>query len=246
MQGQETLTPYHFSLNNPVTYNDPTGNCPWCGVIGGIGGFIYGAAKYGFKNGGWKKVVATTAAGAIGGLTMGLGSGLIAGAGLTGANAAMAAGGTAILSGAASSLTDQGISMALGAQDKFDGADLAYSMTLAVPELIFSKAVVDPIGNSVKSELSGAITDGAISTLTAKERGNIVKDVAKNLRKEIGSGITRKQSKTAAEKIVNMMETTEQNTIRVGIKITNNAVNVSGVIVENVVDDASKEKIQNQ
>lgn len=69
-----------------------------------------------------------------------------------------------------------------------------------------------------------------------------VKDIAKNLRKEIGSGITRKQSKTSAEKIVNIMRTTEQNAIRVGIEITDNAVKVTGFVVGNVIDDTSKEK----
>ena len=251
-QGQEVLTPYHFALNNPVTYSDPTGKCPWCigAIIGGVGGFIYGAVKHGFKNGGWKKVLATTAAGAVGGATLGLGTGAIIGAGgaatMSTAGAAMAEGGVAILSGAASNLTDQGISMALGTQDKFDGADLAYSMTLAVPEMILSKAVTEPIGNSIKSQLSEAITDGAINTLSAGERGQIVKDVAKNLRKEIGGGITRKQSKIAADKIVNMMEKSEQETLRVGIKIVDNSVKVSSVIVDNVVNDTNKEIIKNQ
>ena len=33
--GQESLTPYHYSLNNPVRYNDPLGDCPpWiCGAL---------------------------------------------------------------------------------------------------------------------------------------------------------------------------------------------------------------------
>lgn len=35
---QESLTPYQFSGNNPSTFNDPDGKCPWCI------GFIIGAA----------------------------------------------------------------------------------------------------------------------------------------------------------------------------------------------------------
>ncbi len=27
---QESLSPYHFSGNNPILYNDPDGKCPWC------------------------------------------------------------------------------------------------------------------------------------------------------------------------------------------------------------------------
>ncbi|MBC7508703.1 MAG: hypothetical protein H7320_08145 [Ferruginibacter sp.] len=39
---QESLTPYHFSGNNPSTFNDPNGKCPWC--WGAIIGF---AVEYG-------------------------------------------------------------------------------------------------------------------------------------------------------------------------------------------------------
>jgi RHS repeat-associated protein len=41
--GQESLTPYQFSYNNPVRYNDPDGKCPTC-VVGGIIGFVVDAA----------------------------------------------------------------------------------------------------------------------------------------------------------------------------------------------------------
>jgi len=31
--GQESLTPYHFSYNNPSTFSDPDGKCPFCPAI---------------------------------------------------------------------------------------------------------------------------------------------------------------------------------------------------------------------
>ena len=40
--GQEALTPYHFSGNNPSTFNDPNGKCPWC-----LGAIIGAAVEYG-------------------------------------------------------------------------------------------------------------------------------------------------------------------------------------------------------
>ena len=39
---QESLTPYQFSGNNPSTFNDPSGKCPWC-----LGAIIGAAVEYG-------------------------------------------------------------------------------------------------------------------------------------------------------------------------------------------------------
>lgn len=41
--GQESLSPYHFSYNNSVRYDDPDGKCPTC-ILGGI---IGAAVDYG-------------------------------------------------------------------------------------------------------------------------------------------------------------------------------------------------------
>jgi RHS repeat-associated protein len=247
--GQDALTPYHFSGNNPSTFNDPDGKCPWCvgAIIGGVGGFAYGAVKYGFKNGGWKKVLATTLGGAVAGGTLGLATGLLGSAGgastLGGANVAMASGGAAIFGAAAGNLTEQGTSIALGAQDNFDSKDLTYSMVLALPEALLSKAIFDPVGNAIKSELSGAITEGAISTLSGRERGKIVKDVAKQLKGVYGSEISRKNAKIAAAKIVNHMEESQSDIMRFSIKVTENGVSVGTTIVENKVSDKIKDEL---
>jgi RHS repeat-associated protein len=39
---QESLTPYQFSLNNPIRYNDPDGKCPSC-LVGGLIGLVVDA-----------------------------------------------------------------------------------------------------------------------------------------------------------------------------------------------------------
>ncbi|MCS6975307.1 MAG: hypothetical protein NZM13_12560 [Cyclobacteriaceae bacterium] len=40
-EGQEVLSPYQYSYNNPVKYNDPYGDCPWC-----IGALVGAATDY--------------------------------------------------------------------------------------------------------------------------------------------------------------------------------------------------------
>ena len=42
--GQESWTPYQYGYNNPIRYNDPYGDCPWC-----IGALIGAATDYGLQ-----------------------------------------------------------------------------------------------------------------------------------------------------------------------------------------------------
>ena len=45
VEGQESLSSYHFSYNNPVRYSDPDGRCPTCLVGAVVGGVV----DYGFQ-----------------------------------------------------------------------------------------------------------------------------------------------------------------------------------------------------
>jgi RHS repeat-associated protein len=62
-----------FVGGNPISYNDPTGNCPWCfsAVVGGIvgGGFNLLNQLSGDKPINWTSVAIATGSGAIGGAT---------------------------------------------------------------------------------------------------------------------------------------------------------------------------------
>ncbi len=41
---QESWTPYQYGYDNPVRYNDPYGDCPWCAVVAGA--WEYGSQVY--------------------------------------------------------------------------------------------------------------------------------------------------------------------------------------------------------
>ena len=76
---------YCYTLNNPIRYNDPSGHCPWCIVIGAvIGGAIgYGAQVYNnYQNdivNPWTTNISaeTIIGGAVAGATIGLGVGVV-------------------------------------------------------------------------------------------------------------------------------------------------------------------------
>ena len=84
-------SPYAYVNNQPTVFTDPTGECPWC-ITGLIGGAV-GALTYGVRVAvdddlafSWKGLGVNTAAGAIGGATVGLGGPLAAGAIAVGVN----------------------------------------------------------------------------------------------------------------------------------------------------------------
>ena len=91
-----TGQPYAYAGNNPLTYGDPSGRCPWCALVGaavGAGAYLGISALTG-RPITWQGVAAATVAGGITGLTFGL-----AGAAALGADGALTVEGLATAGG---------------------------------------------------------------------------------------------------------------------------------------------------
>jgi hypothetical protein len=90
---------YCYTLNNPVRYNDPSGHCPWCVVIGAVVGAAVGYGAQVVNNyqndvaNPWTTNISAEAilGGAVAGATVGLGVGVVS---------VLAGGGAAAVGGA--------------------------------------------------------------------------------------------------------------------------------------------------
>ena len=62
------INTYAYALSNPMTYTDPTGQCPWC-VFGAVvgGGLNLASQLYSGHEIDWSSVIASTVTGALGG-----------------------------------------------------------------------------------------------------------------------------------------------------------------------------------
>jgi hypothetical protein len=245
------ISAYAYNLNSPIQYKDPDGRLPLPvigAIVGGAGGFVYGAIKYGFSGDNWKKTMAATAGGAIAGATLGLGGAGIAAAGgtsaLGAANSLYILGGSALAGGAAGNLTEQGVNMALGSQSGFNEGDFVMSLALSIPEALLGEALGNTVGGAVKSEMTKSLTKNMIST--SRQENKFIKDAMKTIRESSGGQISRKDARIAATKALNIARETEQEVLNFTITVTERGVDVTNVGVSRIGGDAIRSTTENQ
>ena len=197
-------SPYVGFNNSPTMITDPEGDLGWIGaIVGGAVGFVYGAVKYGFKKGNWKRVIATTVGGAVAGATLNAGLGAATTAGLTGANMAFAFGASSIASGITGNLAEQGVNMLLGAQKKFNEQDFIASLIVSVPAGIVGAGFGEG-GKRALNHVTKKLEGTLIKKTSFQTRKQFMKEQTKALRKQArqkGQPINSKQAKQAAEKM---------------------------------------------
>ncbi len=162
-----SLTPYNYSYNNPILYNDPEGDCPWCIVAGaliGAGLNAYDQYKEGTLDLSNGKSLARLGTAAL--------SGGIAGSGLGGlvAGVAVAAGGEAadqvISTGKVNDLTKVGIAA---------GAGLGGGLLAKGAQAVAVKTGLVAIAKSVISSNSTSklVSTAAKTVVTSNSRQNV-------------------------------------------------------------------------
>jgi hypothetical protein len=257
-------SPYSANNNSPISVYDPDGEFGILGaVIGAAGGFIYGSFKYGFSDGNWKKTLAATAAGAVGGATLGLGTAAIASfaaAGTTGAaaiasgasalgaaNTLMISGGASILSTISSELVNQGTLNVLRVQHGFDKQSFVATLSVALPSAL-TGGMLDKIGGKVLNELSkneakklGVETAWRAQKDFIKENKNLIQ----KLGKETGVEISGKQAKKVAQKMWNTAVESNSAITNMTIKVSEKAVSIGTATGGEAISDKVKDKVKN-
>jgi hypothetical protein len=240
-------SPYSVNNNNPISFTDPDGEFGLLGAaIGAAAGFTYGAIKYGFKGDNWKKTLAATGAGTLAGATAGLGTAALSGLGgmavIGGANTAMLVGATGIASHVAGDLADQGLRNVFGVQDGFDEQAFTTTLQTSLPAALLSPAV-DKLVPGATNLLTKKMAKEVQAEATYQGQKAWMKSYSKQLRevvKEQGGFISRKNADLAAEKMLSTHLESGQEILKQTVDFTNKSVKVSAAYGEKAVIDKVK------
>ena len=136
------ITPYGYCLGNPIKLVDPDGEVPWIAIAAFIGGAVNGGIAL-VQGKSLKEVGAAAVGGAVAGALMTVGAGW--------SNVVMGA----IGSGTGNAI-EQGINIATGNQQDFDGKQLGVAATVGAGANVAGKFINKKFLTSAKKQLNAA------------------------------------------------------------------------------------------
>lgn len=227
-----TFDSYQYTNNNAIMYYDSDGGMPTIvfGVLGAVGGLAYGLISGASK----EETIAYAVGGFVGGVTLGVGTAAIAGAGgaavLSTSGSLMPKGAVAIVSAGLSNASTQATAMALGAQDEFDSQEFVLTLALSIPEAIAFGA----LSKALKGGLTKGQTARSMARQTHREKNIFMKQTIKKLREVNRGRFSNRQMREAAEKIYEMSLNSEQDFFKFQVYIHDGVIKIATTTVGNI------------
>jgi len=105
---------------------------------------------------------------------------------------------------------------------------------------------LEPAAEGLKGALRGEITKELGKEMSYQEQKAFLKETAKKI-KEIGGGnISNKEAKLAAQKAYNLALESDKGTVDAVIHVSDKGVDVTTIVVEEVIKDQAKDHLNNQ
>jgi RHS repeat-associated protein len=244
-----SISTYAYSWNDPVNYIDKNGEIPIpiiTGLIGAGGAAIYGLATG--KNG--KQILALAAGGFVAGATLGFGTaavGLVGGASslttatfanslagasyLGAANMTYVSIGTGVTGGMLGEFVQQSIDVRTGEQDGYDKADIVLNGVFGLAASVLGPGI-DRAKDAVKGTLKEEVAKSLTSTASFQSQKTTMTQLIQQLKQASaglgshGKGMTNREARIAAQKLINEAQRTGESIVRGTIIVTENGVEI--------------------
>lgn len=196
---------------------------------------------------GWKQTLALTAGGFVSGATLGIGVAGVAALGgveaLGGAGSSYIILGSGVAGGLAGNAIEQGVRIALGESQSFNGEELAISGAFGIPEVVLGP-FESIAGGAAKNFIKGRLKEIFKKSNRAAIR-RAQKEIVRQLRQQViaGGGISKRQSIRAAKKLIQVAQEQNSTTLEGIIRFTEAGVDVSVSALRTTGTDEIKAKV---